>query len=203
MQTSCTQTLRAHTHTHTHTHRGSVVSTSSANRAVTWPCCLNWPLPWTWPCCLSCPLTKPLYNCLELRLGCGDSCQAELLSHHTHTCTCTCSYMCTWISKNNCNSTHTKKELGKKLVLNYQDNARFPSLSWPLTMYIWATFTEKMAITQKESTSLEKNLHLFWIKTTPKKLVLKYQVNARFPSLYLAPERHFWAIFTQNMAIIQ
>ncbi len=60
---------------------------------------------------------------------------------------------------------------------------------WPLRMHFWAIFTQKAAITQPEIIALEnwKNCN-FVLKTTYKKLFLKYQNNARFPSLCLASD---------------
>ncbi len=74
----------------------------------------------------------------------------------------------------------------EKLVLKYQGNARFLHCVWPLRMHFWAIFTQKLAITEQKIIALEKNLNLFWrLHCTCKKLVLKYQDNAMFPSLCL------------------
>ncbi len=57
-----------------------------------------------------------------------------------------------------------------------------------------------MAITQRRKLLHQKKFTLV-LKTTYKKLFLKYWDNARFPSLCLASENVFLSYFTQKMSI--
>ncbi len=77
----------------------------------------------------------------------------------------------------------------KKLFLKFQDSARFPSWCLDSGNVFLGYFYSKNSITQQESTLLEKKVTLFW--TTYKKIFLKYQDSASFPSLCLAPEYAF------------
>ncbi len=66
-------------------------------------------------------------------------------------------------------------------------------------MHFWAIFTQKNARKSVENYYFLKKFKLV-LKTTYKKLVLKYQGNARFPSLCLASENAFLTyIFTQKI----
>ncbi len=89
----------------------------------------------------------------------------------------------------------------KKFVLKYQDNARFPSLCLASENAFLSYFYSKNGHISVENHHIGKKSKLV-LKTTSKKLFLKYQDNARFPSLCLASENAFLSyIFTQKMAI--
>ncbi len=73
----------------------------------------------------------------------------------------------------------------QKLVLTHQVNARFPSLSLASEKAFLSYFYSKNGHNSVENYCIGKKFKLV-LKTTYKKLVLKYQSNARFPSLCLA-----------------
>ncbi len=80
------------------------------------------------------------------------------------------------------------KTIYKKFVLKYQDNARLPSLRLTSENAFLSYFYSKNAHNSVENDHIRKKFKLA-LKTTYNKLLLKYQDNARFPSLCLDPER--------------
>ncbi len=91
----------------------------------------------------------------------------------------------------------------KKLVLKYRDNAMFPSLCLPSENAFLSYFYSKNAHKSVENYYIGKKFALV-LKSTYKKLFLKYQVNTRFPSLCLASKNAFLTyIFTQKPVITQ
>ncbi len=111
------------------------------------------------------------------------------------------SYFC---SKNSHNSegnylirnkiTLVLKTTYKKLVLKYQGNARFRSLCLASENAFLSYFYSKNGHNSVENYCIGKKFKLV-LKTTYKKLVLKYQGNARFRSLCLASENAFLIYF--------
>ncbi len=86
------------------------------------------------------------------------------------------------------------KTVYKKLFLKYQDNVRFPSLCLGPEKAFWSYFYSKNGHNSPENDRIGQKFKLV-LKTTYKKLVLKYQDNARFPSLCLASENAFLSYF--------
>ncbi len=82
----------------------------------------------------------------------------------------------------------------KKLSLKYQDNARFPLLCLASENAFLSYFYSKNGHNLLENDRTRKKFKLV-LKTTYKKLVIKYQVNARFLSLCLASENAFLSYF--------
>ncbi len=82
----------------------------------------------------------------------------------------------------------------QKLVLKYQGNARFPSLCLASENAFLSYFYSKNAHNSVENYCIGKKFKLV-LKTTYKKLFLKYQDNARFPSLCLASENALLSYF--------
>ncbi len=93
------------------------------------------------------------------------------------------------------------KTTDKKLLLKYQDNARFPSSCLASENAFLSNFYSKIGHNSAENDRIGKKFKLV-LKTTYKKLFLKYQDSAKFPSLCLVPENAFLCyIFTQKTAI--
>ena len=82
------------------------------------------------------------------------------------------------------------KTTNKKLSLKYQDNARFPALCLAFENAFLSYFYSNNSHNSVENYCIRKKFQLV-LKTTYKKLSLKYQDNARFPSLCLASENTF------------
>ena len=78
------------------------------------------------------------------------------------------------------------KNTCKKLFLKCQDNARFPSLCLA-SENVFLKFYSKNSHNSVENDHIRKKFKLI-LKTTYKKLFLKYLVNAKFPLLSLASE---------------
>ena len=76
------------------------------------------------------------------------------------------------------------KTIYKKYFLKYQANARFPYCVRPPGMDFLAIFTPKNSHNSGENGRIGKKFKLV-LKTIYKKVFLKYQANARFPSLCL------------------
>ncbi len=87
----------------------------------------------------------------------------------------------------------------KKLFLKYQDNARFLSLCLASPNAFLSYFYSKIGHNSVENYRIGKKFTLV-LKTTYTKLVLKYQDNARFPSLCLASENAFLSYFYSKKA---
>ncbi len=87
----------------------------------------------------------------------------------------------------------------KKLSLTYHDNARFLSLCVASENALLSYFYSKNGHNSVENDSTRKKFKLV-LKTTYKKLSLKYQDNARFLSLCLASENAFLSYFYSKTA---
>ncbi len=90
----------------------------------------------------------------------------------------------------------TTYNMYKKLVIKYmyQGNVRFPSLCLASENAFLSYFYFKKSHNSVENDSTRKKFKLV-LKTTYKKLFLKYQDNARFPSMCLASENEFLSYF--------
>ena len=91
------------------------------------------------------------------------------------------------------------KNTYKKLFLKYQNNARFPSLCLASENVFLSYFYSKNGHNWVEKYRIRINLKLV-LKTTWKKLFLKYQDNARFPSLCLVSENSFLSYFYSKIS---